>query len=197
VGLLELLSEVLKMSVISPLLRYTRLEENSLPSIKLVLNNAVLFGHVQGSSFWGIDDTGFASGYISLPYQLITFLSLPLPIFFGVLSNKRDVVDYFLPGVFGYTFDFGYAGLICLLILCAGIIFVGFKILAEYREKRENGNRNYLGREALLIGALAAFSAQAVFGLFIQNRSINGLALVTFIFLGAMILGHILIVKRR
>ncbi len=128
---------------------------------------------------------------------MITALTLPLPIFYGVLSNKRDIVDYFLPGIFGFTFDFGYLGLIFLLILCTGVIFVGFKILAEYCEKRENGNRNYLGREALLIGALAAFSAQAIIGLFVQNRSINGLALVTFIFLGAMVLGHVLTVKIR
>ena len=196
VGFLELMSEVLNMAVLSPLLRFTRLEENSLPSLTMVLKNAVLFGHVPGSSYWGIDDTGFASGYISLPYQLIAFLSLPLPIFFGVLSNKRDIIDYFLPGIFGWTFDFGYAGLICLLILCTAVIFVGFKILVEYREKRENGNRNYLGREALLMGALTAFSAQAIIGLFLQNRSINGLALVTFMFLGSMIIGHVVIVKK-
>ena len=196
-GALQLLADALNMSVLSPLLRVTRLEENALPSLTMVLKNSLMFGHIQGSSYWGIDDNGFASGYISLPYQLITALTLPLPIFYGVLSNKRDIVDYFLPGIFGFTFDFGYVGLICLLILFTGVIFVGFKILAEYREKRENGNRNYLGREALLIGALTAFSAQAIIGLFIQNRSINGLALVTFMFLGSMVLGHVLIVKRR
>ena len=195
-GFLELLSEVLRMSVISPLFKLTRIEENALPSLTMVLKNSALIGHVPGSSYWGIDDTGFASGYISLPYQLIAFLSLPLPIFYGILSNKRDIVDYFLPGIFGFTFDFGYLALICLLIICTGVIFVGFKILAEYRKKRESGNRNYLGREALLIGALTAFSSQAVIGLFLQNRSINGLALVPFIFLGAMVLGHIVMVKK-
>jgi hypothetical protein len=195
-GSLEFLSKILQMPVMSPLLKLTRIEENALPSITMVLKNSVLWGHVPGSSYWGIDDTGFASGYISLPYQLITFLSLPLPIFYGVLSNKRDIIDYFLPGIFGFTFDFGYIGLICLLILCIVVMFIGFKILAEYREKRENGNRNYLGREALLIGALTAFSSQAIIGLFLQNRSLNGLALVSFMFLGSMIVGHILIVKR-
>ena len=197
VGLLELLSEVLNMAVISPLSRVIRLEENSLPSLTMVLKNTALLGHVQGSSYWGIDDTGFASGYISLPYQLIAFLTLPLPIFYGILSNKRDVVDYFLPGIFGWAFDFGYFTLFCILIYCIMVILIGFKTLSAYRERRETGNRNYLGREALLIGALTAFTAQAIVGLFIQNRSMNGLALVTFIFLGSMVIGHILIVKRR
>ena len=101
-----------------------------------------------------------------------------------------------MPGTFGFTFDFGYITLICLLIWCAAVIFIGFKILAMYREKRENGNRNYLGREALLIGALTAFTSQAVMGLFFQERSINGTALMTFIFLSSMVVGHILLVKR-
>ena len=195
-GFLELLSEVLHMSVLSPLLRFTRLEENALPSINMVLKNAALIGHVPGSSYWGSTDTGFASGYISLPLSLIVFLSLPFPIFYGVLVSKKDIIDYFLPGIFGFTFDFGYVGLICILILCIAVIFIGFKILAEYREKRENGNRNYLGREALLIGALTAFTTQTIMGLFFSNRDINGMALLTFMFLGSMIVGHILIVKR-
>jgi hypothetical protein len=195
-GFLELLSEVLHMPVLSPLLRLTRLEENSLAGIMMVLKNTTLWGHIQGSSYWGLADTGFGSGYVSLPYQLVTFLSLPFPLFYGILVSKKDIIDYFLPGTFGFTFDFGYIGLICLLLLCAAVIFVGFRILAEYRAKRENGNRNYLGREALLIGAITAFSSQAIMGLFLQNRSINGLALVPFIFLGSMILGHTVMVKR-
>ena len=195
-GSLELLSEVLHMSVLSPLLRLTRLEEIALPSITMVLKNATLFGHVPGSSYWGSTDTGFASGYLSLPVPLVLFFSLPFPIFYGVLVSKKDVVDYFLPGTFGFTFDFGYITLICLLIWCAAVIFIGFKILAMYRDKRENGNRNYLGREALLIGALTAFTSQAVMGLFFQERSINGTALMTFIFLSSMVVGHILLVKR-
>jgi hypothetical protein len=195
-GLLELLSGIFHMPVLSPLLRLTRLEENALPSLTMVLKNATLFGHVQGSSYWGSSDTGFASGYVSLPVSLITLFSLPFPIFYGVLVSKKDVVDYFLPGTFGFTFDFGYVTLICLLIWCAAVIFVGFKILASYREKRENGNRNYLGREALLIGALTAFTSQAIIGLFFSNRSINGIALLTFMFLGAMVLSHVVMVKR-
>jgi hypothetical protein len=195
-GFLEFLSEMLHMAVLSPLLRLSRLEENALPSITMVLKNATLFGHVQGSSYWGSADTGFASGYVSLPVSLIILFSLPFPIFYGVLVSKKDIVDYFLPGIFGFTFDFGYVALIFLLLWCAGVIFIGFKMLATYREKRENGNRNYLGREALLIGALTAFTSQAVIGLFFSNRSINGIALLTFMFLGAMVVSHILMVKR-
>ncbi|MGB9979896.1 hypothetical protein [Methanobacterium sp.] len=195
-GFLELLSEVLNMTVLSPLLRFTRLEENALPSITMVLKNAALIGHIPGSSYWGSADTGFANGYVSLPLTLITALTLPFPVFYGVLVSKKDVIDYFLPGTFGWTFDFGYLTLICLLIYCAGVIFIGFKMLSAYREKRENGNRNYLGREALLIGALTAFSTQAVMGLFFSNRDINGMALLTFILMGALVLGHVVMVKR-
>ncbi len=195
-GALQLLADVLNMSVLSPLLRFSRLEENALPSITMVLKNSALLGHIPGSSYWGSADTGFASGYVSLPLTLVTALTLPFPVFYGVLVSKKDVIDYFLPGIFGWTFDFGYITLICLLIYCAGVIFVGFKMLSAYREKRESGNRNYLGREALLIGALTAFSTQAIMGLFFSNRDINGMALLTFMLMGALVLGHVVMVKR-
>jgi hypothetical protein len=69
------------------------------------------------------------------------------------------------------------------------------KILSEYREKRERGNKTLLGREALLIGSLAGFASQAILGLFIINRAINGTALVTFIFLSGLVLAHIILPK--
>jgi hypothetical protein len=53
-----------------------------------------------------------------------------------------------------------------------------------------------LGREALLIGSLTAFIAQAVVGLFLMNRTVNGMALLTFIFLSALVVGHIITVKK-
>ena len=121
---------------------------------------------------------------------------LPFPIFYGVLVSKKDIVDYMLPGIFGYTFDFGYAILILLLLWCVGVTILGFKILTVYRSKREKGDRKHLGREALLIGSLAAFVSQAIVGLFIMNRSINGTALLTFMCLGTFIVSHILLVKR-
>lgn len=196
-GFFELLSVILNMPVLSPLLRLTRLEEDALPSLTMVLKNATLFGHAQGSSYWGTLDTGFSSGYISLPLTLIIFFSLPFPLFYGILENKKDVIDYFVPGTFGYAYDFGYVTMICLLIFCVAVILIGFKILMDYREKRESGNRNYLGREALLIGALTAFTSQAIIGLFYQNREINGTALVVFMFLSSMILCHVLLVKNK
>ena len=195
-GLLEFLSRILQMSVLSPLLRLSRLEENTLPNITLVLKYTTLFGHVQGSSYWGSLDTGFASGYITLPLTLINWLTLPFPVFYGVLVSKKDIIDYFLPGTFGFAFDFGYIALIGLLIWCVTVIFIGFNMLATYRKKRENGNRNYLGRETILIGALTAFIAQALIGLFFQNRAINGSALLTFMFLGSLVISNILLVKR-
>ncbi len=76
------------------------------------------------------------------------------------------------------------------------VIIIGLKILKIYKEKREKGNKTLLGREALLIGSLIAFIGQAWVGLFIINRDINGSALVTFLFLSAMVLGHVLMVKK-
>jgi len=196
-GALELLSRILTMPVISPVFRITRLEENALPSLTLVLKNTTLFGHIPGSAYWGVDDTGFASGYVSLPVTLITLFTLPFPIFYGILVTKKDVIDYFLPGLFGYAFDFGYIAMFLLLVYCAAVIVIGFKMLFSYRKKRENGNRKYLGREALLIGSLAAFTSQALIGLFLSNRSINGMALLTFMFLGALVLSHVLLLKSK
>jgi formate hydrogenlyase subunit 3/multisubunit Na+/H+ antiporter MnhD subunit len=102
-----------------------------------------------------------------------------------------------LPGIFGWGFDFGILGLIGLMVFVLGTILIGFKILNIYREKREKNNKKYLGREVLLTGALAAFCAQSLIGLFIFNRSINGMALLTFIFVGALILANVVTLKSR
>ncbi len=45
------------------------------------------------------------------------------------------------------------------------------------------------------MGALTAFITQALIGLFISNRSINGMALLTFMFLSSMVLGHVLLLR--
>ncbi|KZX17024.1 hypothetical protein MBCUT_04300 [Methanobrevibacter cuticularis] len=195
--ILELLSQLLHMDIFSPLLRIGRLEENSLPSLKMVLKNTQLVGHVQGSAFWGAQDTGFASGYISLPMGFIIMFGLPFPLFFGLLVTKKDMIDYMLPGIFGYAFDFGYLGLLGLVLISLITIVVGLKMLRVYRSKREKNNKNYLGREVLLIGSLTAFMAQALIGLFIFNRSINGTALLTFIILSALVIAHIVSLKRN
>ena len=102
-----------------------------------------------------------------------------------------------LPGIFGYGFDFGILGLAGLIIFVLGTIIIGFKVLVMYREKREKNNKKYLGREVLLTGALAAFMSQALIGLFIFNRTINGMALLTFLFLGALILANVVTLKTR
>jgi hypothetical protein len=195
-GSLEVLASALQMPVLSPLLRISRIEDYALPSLSMVIKNSAMFGHVQGACYWGADCSGGSEGYVTLPMSLITLFGLPFPVFYGILVSKKDVIDYMLPGIFGYTFDFGYATLILLLIWCVGVTVLGFKMLKIYRFKRENGNKKYLGREALLIGALAAFIAQALVGLFIMNRSINGTALLTFLFLGTLIVSHILIIRK-
>jgi hypothetical protein len=69
-------------------------------------------------------------------------------------------------------------------------------ILRKYRSKRRSGSRMYLGREALLIGALAAFITQTIIGLFIINRTFNGAAMITFIVLSALVMAHNVTIRR-
>ena len=83
------------------------------------------------------------------------------------------------------------------MVFVLGTLLVGFKILTIYRERREKNNKKYLGREVLLMGALSAFSAQALIGMFVFNRTINGMALLTFIFIGALILANAVTLKTR
>lgn len=194
---LEVVSRLTNMTIFSPLLRLERIGDNSLASIRMVLENTQLIGHSGSASYWGTEGTAFAEGYITLPMQLILMFGLPFPLFFGVLVNQKDTVDYMLPGIMGYGFDFGYLGLIGLMIFVVGTIIVGLKVLTKYREKREKNNKKYLGKEVLLIGALTAFISQALIGLFIFNRTINGTALLAFIFLGALILANAVTLKTR
>jgi hypothetical protein len=196
-GILEIISRVFNVTVLSPILRLSRLQDNAIPSLKMVIYNTALWGHVQGSCFWGPDCLGGSDGYLSLPMNLINTFTLPFPLFYGVLVVKKDVIDYMLPGIFGVAFDFGYGGLILLLGWCLVVICTGFYILRKYRSKRRAGSRMYLGREALLIGALTAFIAQSLLGLFLFNRSINGSAMLTYIILSALVLAHAVIVHRR
>ncbi len=195
--ILEILARVTGMTIFSPLLRLGRIEQYSLSSIKTVLHNIQLIGHNAKASYWGAEGTAFAEGYITLPMQLILFFGLPFPLFFGVLVNQKDTIDYMLPGIFGWGFDFGILGLAGLIIFVLGTILIGFKILNMYREKREKNNKKYLGREVLLTGALAAFCSQSLIGLFIFNRSINGMALLTYLFVGALILANVVSLKSR
>ena len=194
---LELVSRITGFTIFSPLLRLGRIEQYSLSSIKTVLNNLQLIGHNANASYWGAEGTAFAERYITLPMQFILFFGLPFPMFFGILVNQKDTIDYMLPGIFGYGFDFGILGLAGLIIFVLGTIIIGFKVLVMYREKREKNNKKYLGREVLLTGALAAFMSQALIGLFIFNRTINGMALLTFLFLGALILANVVTLKTR
>jgi hypothetical protein len=195
--LLELLSEVTHMEILSPLLRISRIGDNSISSIELVLKNTYLIGHNPDSTFWKSAGLGFADGYITMPMSLIAMFGLPLPLFFGVLVTKKDIIDYFLPGIMGYAYDFGYLGLIALIAFTITVIILGLKLLSLYREKRENNNKIYLGREVLLIGSLTAFICQSLIGLFIQNRSLNGLALISLIVLASLVLAHTVSIKRE
>ncbi len=195
-GLLELIANVSGMQIFSPMLRIGRIEQNSLSSIQMVLHNTNIIGHVQNSSYWGASGLGFADGYVSLPMQFILFFGLPFPMFFGLLVSKKDIIDYMLPGTFGYAYDFGYLTMILLIAFVVITIIIGLKILQNYRAKREKNNKKFLGKEVLLIGSLTAFITQGLIGLFIFNRTINGTALLTFIFLGALVWGHAVTLKR-
>ena len=196
-GALEILSRALSMPILSPLLRIMRIEEYAIPSMDIVLKNSSLLGHVQGSCFWLAQCLGGSDGYISLPISLITMFGLPFPVFYGLLVTKKDVIDYMLPGTFGVAFDFGYLTLLMVLLWVIGVIVIGFKILAIYRDKREKGDKKCLGREAFLIGTLTAFIAQAIIGLFVINRSLNGTALLVLLFLSALVIAHLLLVKKN
>ena len=195
-GILEGLSKLFNATILSPLLRVSRIEENSLPSIFMVLKNTTLWGHVQGSCYWGAQCLGGSDGYVSLPMGLIHFLTLPFPLFYGILVTKKDYIDYMLPGIFAISFDFGYLALLVLMVWMMIVICTGFYILRKYRSKRRSGSRMYLGREALLIGALSAFITQGLIGLFIFNRTFNGAAMITFMVLSALVMAHTVTIKR-
>jgi hypothetical protein len=196
-GSLEILSRVFDMTILSPLIRILRIDTYALPSVKMVIENATLTGHQLSSCYWGEACLGGSDGYMSLPISLVTLFGLPFPLFFGILVSKKDIIDYMLPGIFGVTFDFGYLALFFLLLWCAGVVVVGTMMLKTYRARRENGDKRCLGREALLIGSLTAFIAQALVGLFVMNRSINGTAMLTFLILSAMVVGHLIFIKNK
>lgn len=195
-AILEILSQVLHKSVLSPMLRISRLEQYSIPSLKTVLTNTTLWGHVQGACYWKTECLGGGDGYITLPMTLVQFFGLPYHLFYGVLVVKKDYIDYMLPGIFAVAFDAGYVGLLFLLGWVVLVTVTGFTVLRKYRAKRKEGSRTYLGREALLIGALAAFLSQSIVGLFIFNRSFNESALLAYIILSALVMAHSVTLKR-
>lgn len=196
-GIMEALSKIFNITVLSPMLRISRIEEYSLPSLSMVLKNSLLWGHVQGSCYWGSGCMGSSEGYISLPMNLIHSLTLPFPLFYGVLVTKKDYIDYMLPGIYGVSFDFGYGILLAFLGWTMLVIVTGFLILKKYRSKRKNGSRMYLGKEALLIGALTAFITQSLVGLFVFNRTFNGAAMLAYILLSALVMAHAVTIRKR
>ena len=194
-ALMEVLAQVLNMPIISPLSRIDRMNANQFGSLQLVIDNTNLMGHNPNATYWN-ESLGNSDGYISLPLTFITYFSLPFPLFYGILVTKKDVIDYFLPGIFGVGFDFGYLVLALVIIWLIIVMVVGFKALDKYRLQRERGNKKFRGREALLIGSLSAFIAQTILGFFVITRTINGSALVTYIFLSALVMAHVVTTKR-
>lgn len=193
---MEIFAQIFDKPVLSPLLRVSRIERFSLSSLRMVMQNTSLWGHIQGTCYWGSECLAGSCGYLTLPMSFVQSFGLPYPLFFGVLVNRKDAIDYMLPGIFGVAFDAGYAGLIFLLSWVMIVSCTGFYILRKYREKRKSGSKIYLGKEALLIGSLTAFLSQSIIGLFIFNRSFNGSAMVVYILLSALVLAHIGSLKR-
>jgi hypothetical protein len=196
-GLLELLSRIFNFTVLSPLLRISRVEEYAMPSLTMVIKNTTLLGHVHGACYWGANCLGGSDGYLTLPMNFINTFTLPFPLFAGVLVVKKDAIDYMLPGIFGVAFDFGYLGLFALMAWVMIVTITGLYVLREYRSKRLGGSRNFIGREALLIGALTAFISQSIIALFLFNRSFNGAAMIIYILLSALVIAHVVSIKRR
>lgn len=196
-GLLELLSRIINSTILSPLVRVARIEDFAMPSLAMVIKNTTVWGHVQGSCYWGAQCLGGSDGYITLPMNFINMFTLPFPLFAGVLVIKKDAIDYMLPGIFGVAFDFGYGGLFALMAWVLIVTLTGLHVLRKYRSKRMNGSRNYIGREALLIGALTAFLSQSIIGLFLFNRTFNGAAMIVYMLLSALVMAHIISIKRR
>ncbi|MCD7782157.1 MAG: hypothetical protein LUG89_05635 [Methanosphaera sp.] len=195
-GGLEILSQILNMEVISPLSRIDRMNSNQLSSIQMVMENTTLTGHAANSTYWGNATLGNSDGYISLPLTFVKFFGLPFPIFYGTLVSRKDVIDYFLPGIFGVGFDFGYITLALIMIWVLIVIIIGLKVLVKYKAERERGSKRYLGREALLTGSLTAFIAQTILGFFVITRTINGSGMLSYIFLSAMVVAHVVTTKR-
>lgn len=193
---LEILSRILNLEVLSPSVRISRVEKNIIPSLQMVLPNIRFWGHVPGSCHWGSECLGGADGYITLPVTLIHFLRLPYHIFYGILVNQKDYIDYMLPGIFAVAFDGGYFSLLFLLVWIAFVTILASKILKKYKEKRSEGSTRYLGREALLIGSLSAFISQSMVGLFVVNRSFNESALLTYIIISALTVAHVIKVEQ-
>jgi hypothetical protein len=96
-GSLELLSRALDMTVLSPLLRITRIETYSLSSLKMVINNATLTGHQYGSCYWQDACLGGSDGYISLPVTLITLFGLPF-LFLWNTGNQEGCYRLYVTG---------------------------------------------------------------------------------------------------
>lgn len=195
-GLMEGIAQLFNMQIISPLARIDRMNLNQFSSLKLVIDNTHLWGHNANATYWGNSSLGNSDGYISLPLTYITSLGLPYPLFYGILVTKKDVIDYFLPGIFGIGFDFGYVALALIILFIVAVIIIGLVILRKYKEQRHRGNKKYYGREALLTGSLSAFIAQTILGLFIITRTINGSAMVTYLLLSALVLAHVVTTKR-
>ena len=57
-GIMEGLSQVLHMEIISPLSRIDRMNANQFSSLKLVIDNTNLFGHSANATYWGNSSMG-------------------------------------------------------------------------------------------------------------------------------------------
>ncbi|WP_456482633.1 hypothetical protein [Methanopyrus sp.] len=191
-GLLELLAHVLNKPVLSPSLRIKRFAEYTVPGLEFVAKNAYIVGHSTKALPAGYEWRGFGDGFVTLPVGYLMTFRLDVPTLHGSLVVKKDLLDYMLPGLFTWAFDFGYIGAVLLSVWVAVTLYVGSRCLSEYiKLRRRRMTARFLAREALLFGCLIAFSVQSLIGVFLFSRAMNSFALATFTLLSALIWAHL------
>ncbi len=194
-AVLEILAKVLNKPVLSPSLRIYRFTKYTLPALDFIKKYTRFIGHSTKGLPPGYHWRGFGDGIVTLPIGYLMAFRLDVPTLHGTLVVKKDLIDYMLPGLFAWTFDFGYLGPLILCLWIGSTVYVGASMLNNYIKIRSTRVTRFVAREALLFGSLTAFSIQSLIGAFLFSRAMNSFALATFTFLSAMIWAHVL--RRR
>jgi len=191
--LMEAAARVLNKPVLSPALRVKRFAEYTVPGLDFIRKNAYLVGHSTKSLPAGYHWCGFGDGFVTLPVGYLVMFNLNVPTLHGALVARKDLLDYMLPGVFVWAFDFGYVGAFLLSLWVGITLYVGSRCLSEYvGRRRYEFSSELAAREALLFGCLMAFSIQSLIGAFLFSRAMNSFALATFTLLSSLIWGHVI-----
>jgi len=197
VAMMEALARALNKPVLSPVVRVQRFAEYTVPGLDLILKNAHLIGHSTKPLPAGYHWRGFGDGFVTLPVGYLVMFNLDVPTLHGALVTRKDLLDYMLPGVFVWAFDFGYIGSLLLSLWVGLTLYVGSRCLARYIKMHQcEFSSRIVAREAMLFGCLIAFAVQSLIGAFLFSRAMNSFALATFTILSAAIWGHTVIRTR-